>query len=264
MTIKVIVTFFYTPVALVPQTCKMDVLLRRNKKEQPVVNTILRASIFCGILSSLLYVAMTVFIPRLYDGYDPVSQTVSEISAIGAPTRKLWVLLGIIYTLLVAIFGWGVWKSAGNNRQLRITGGLLFAYGAIGLFWPFAPMHQREVIAGGGGTHSDTMHIVFSMVTVVIMMLAMGFGGRTSGKQFRLYSIMTIAVLFVLGAWTGMEGVKLNLNLPTPWLGIIERILIGGFLLWVVVLAYLLLRSPGRQEQKKTRIEEKFNKSVLY
>jgi hypothetical protein len=30
-----------------------------------------------------------------------------ELFAIGAPTRSLWVLLGIAYTLLATAFGWG-------------------------------------------------------------------------------------------------------------------------------------------------------------
>ena len=81
----------------------------------------------CGILSSLLYVAMNVFVPMQWEGYSSASQTVSELSAIGAPTRPLWVPLGIAYALLVTAFGWGVWASARRNRPLRVVGGLLVA-----------------------------------------------------------------------------------------------------------------------------------------
>src|SRR5689334_22090388 len=95
----------------------------------------------CGILSSLLYVAMNAIAAMLYDGYNSASQTVSELSAIGAPTRPLWLLLGIPYTVLATAFGWGVWVSADQNRPLRVVGGLMVAYGALGLFWP--PMHLR-------------------------------------------------------------------------------------------------------------------------
>ncbi len=66
----------------------------------------------CGILSSLLYVTMNVIAAMLYEGYNPASQTVSELSAIGAPTRPLWLYLGIPYSLLANAFGWGV----GNRR----------------------------------------------------------------------------------------------------------------------------------------------------
>ena len=60
-----------------------------------------------------------------------------------------------------AAFGWGVLASSRRDRHLRAAGGLLVAYGVIGLAWP--PMHLREVLAAGGGTLTDTMHIVFAM-----------------------------------------------------------------------------------------------------
>jgi hypothetical protein len=72
--------------------------------------------LICGILSSLLYIAMNVFVSMQWEDYSSASQTVSELSAIGAPTRPLWVLLGIAYALLVTVFGWGVWASARRNR----------------------------------------------------------------------------------------------------------------------------------------------------
>jgi hypothetical protein len=108
----------------------------------------------CGILSSRLYVAMNVFIAMQWEGYSSASQTVSELSAIGAPTRSLWVPLGAVYTVLVTAFGWGVWRSAGRSRAVRIVGGLLVAYGALGVLWPFAPMHLRDTLAAGGSTLS--------------------------------------------------------------------------------------------------------------
>ena len=119
---------------------------------------------------------------------------------------------------------------------------MLIIYGVVGLGWPLAPMHQREVLAAGGGTLTDTMHIVFSVVTVFLMLIAMGFGAKAFGNGFRFYSIATILVLLILGVQTGMEGAKLEANLPTPWLGVAERILIGAFLMWIVVLAIILLQ----------------------
>ena len=196
-----------------------------------------KVALVCGILSSLLYVAMNVVAAALYEGYDSASQTVSELSAIGAPTRPLWLLLAVPYTLLVAAFGWGVWLSAGRNRPLRAVGGLMITYGVIGLFWP--PMHPRGVEP----TLTDTMHIVFTVVTVLLMTLAIGFGAAVFGKRFRLYSIATLVVLVVFGALTGLEAPGIPANLPTPWIGVWERINIGVFLAWVVVLATALLRA---------------------
>src|SRR5687768_5604626 len=115
-----------------------------------------RALYICGILSSLLYVAMNIITAKLYIGYNTAAQTVSELSAIGAPTRPLWVLLMMVYSPLALAFGWGVWKYAAGNRPLRVAGLLLMIYVIIGIFWP--PMHQREVLAAGGGSMTDTLH----------------------------------------------------------------------------------------------------------
>jgi hypothetical protein len=41
----------------------------------------------------------------LYPGYDAFSQQVSELSAIGAPTRGWWVPVGVAYEILVIAFG---------------------------------------------------------------------------------------------------------------------------------------------------------------
>jgi hypothetical protein len=228
-----------------PETSKSELPL--SIKVNKPVNQIVRTSLLiCGILSSLLYGAMNIFVPMLFEGYNAASQTVSELSAIGAPTRPLWVLLATVYSLLVAAFGWAVWASAGRNRPLRMVGGLMVISGIIGLFWP--PMHQREALAAGEESLTDTMHIVFTMVTVPLMLLAIGFGAAAFGKRFRLYSIVTIVVLLLFGALTGLDAPRLEADLPTPWLGVWERISIGAYMLWVVVLAIILLRAgkePG-------------------
>jgi len=210
----------------------------KNREGKKLVQMIL---LFCGIFSSLLYVAINIFIPMQYPGYNATSQTVSELSAIGTPTRTIWVILCSFYTLLVVAFGWGVWKSGARKPSLRTTGALLIIYGTIGLAWP--PMHQRAVLAASGGTLTDTMHIVFTFITVLLMLGAMGFSTASLGKRFRIYSIATILVLFVFGALTGMAAPQLEANLPTPWIGVWERISIGAYLVWVVVLAITLLRA---------------------
>ena len=206
-----------------------------------------RPLLACGIASSLLYGA-AIWAVR-YDGYSAMSQTVSELSAWGVSTRPLWMVIGTLYDALIIAFALGVWASANGMRSLRITGGLLFVYGLLGVAWPFASMHQREVLAAGGGTLADTGHLVLAMVTVVLMFAAMAFGAAAFGLWFRLYTIATIVILLAFGALTSADAPELAANLPTPWAGLWERISIMGFLLWVVVLAIVLLRTQGEERQ---------------
>ena len=62
------------------------------------------------------------------------------------------------------------------------------------------------------------------------------------GRPFRLYSIVTLVILATFGALTFRDAPGMAANLPTPWIGVWERINLGVFLLWVVVLAIALLR----------------------
>jgi len=103
----------------------------------------------------------------------------------------------------------------------------------------FFPIHLRGV----EGTLTDTMHAILTGVGVLFILLAMGFGAAAFGKRFRLYSIGTILILLVFGALAGLDGPRLAANLPTPWMGVWERVTIGAYLLWVVVLAIGLLRA---------------------
>jgi hypothetical protein len=207
--------------------------------------------LICGIGSSVLYAAMNVFVAMAWEGYSSKTQTVSELSAVDAPTRALWVPLGIVYTLLVAAFGWGVRAIATANRSLRIAGSFLVAYGITGLAWPLFPMHLRKVLAAGGATWTDPMHIAFTSVTVLLMVLAMGFGAAGLGRPFRIYSIVTIVALFTFGVLTGREAPGIDVNGSTPWIGVYERIIIGVYLVWVAVLAIVLLRTADAREQSR-------------
>lgn len=199
-----------------------------------------RALLACGIFSSLWYFAINIFTPLRYEGYSMASMAVSELSAIGAPTRILWVLLVPLYTLLFAAFGWGILKMANGNRTLRFVGGLIIVYSIINLYWP--PMHQREILAAGGATLTDTLHIVWTIITLLLMMILMGFGAAASGKRFRFYTILTFGVFIVFGILTFREASGMEANLPTPWMGLWERVNIAAFMLWVIIFAIGLLR----------------------
>ena len=194
----------------------------------------------CGMASSLIYVAMTVLVARQWPEYSSFSQTISELSAIDAPTRSAWAGPGAVYTVLVTLFGWGVMRSAGRSLPLRVAGVLILAYGALGVLWPLAPMHQRHVLAAGGGTVSDTLHLVLAGLTVTLMLVAIGLGAAGLGPRFRVYSIVSLIVLAACGALTFLDSPGLARNEPTPWIGVWERINVGVFLLWVVVLAFAL------------------------
>ncbi len=206
-------------------------------------NTLLKVLLICGILASLLYVATDILAGMLWESYSFSSQAISELSAIGAPTRPLVVMLGILYDVLLIAFGLCVWVIAGSGqrgRALRLVGGVLVAIGVIGFVWaPFFPMH----LLGAEMTFTDTMHWAIAGVVVLLILVMITLGAIAYRRWFRLYSIGTLVTLLVVGMWSiFVGGAQIGAEQPTPFFGLMERITVYSYLAWVAVLAIVLLR----------------------
>jgi hypothetical protein len=82
--------------------------------------------LICGLLTLVVFVLTDALAGTLWDGYNFTTQSINELSAIGAPTRPLVVLLNLIYYALAIAFGLGV-GVYGRARQTRITPNLNLA-----------------------------------------------------------------------------------------------------------------------------------------
>jgi hypothetical protein len=202
----------------------------------------------CGALSSLLYVGTTILGGLVWEGYSSVSQSVSELSALESPSRPIVLPLYTLYDFLVIAFALGLWGIAGRRRALRVVACLMVVFSVAGLCaGKFGSMHLR----GSEATQSDVLHIILTIVTLICLFLMIGLAANTFGKSFRLYSIGTFLVMFVFGGLAGMDGPRVAANLPTPWLGVTERINIYSFMLWIMVLAIALLYAPSDSRAHK-------------
>lgn len=204
-----------------------------------------KALLACGILSPLLYAVADAVAGMGWEGYSFLNQTISELGAIGAPSRRLFTLLLVPAYLLLTAFGVGVWKSAAGRRGVEVAGGLIVALGvmalAVGIFVPMRPRGTEQGLAGA-------LHLVEGLVAVTLTVAAIGFAARALGRRFRLYSIATIAVVLIFGAWSGIDAPRLEAGLATPWLGVKERVFWYAYQLWFAVLAVRLLRERPSEE----------------
>jgi hypothetical protein len=226
-----------TSIERAPLDMRRDAPARTTRISAP------QALLACGIVYALVYpIVNDVIAAALYDGYSRMSQAVSELSAIGAPTHAFLTAVGPVFSLLLIGFGLGVWRSAHTKRSLRIAGALVVAHGVMSFLWLFGPMSQREVIAAGGATSADTLHLVLSAATGLFVAAYVATTAVGFGWVFRLYSVATIATAFVFGLLSAQVD-KLETGAPTPDMGLLERIGIGAWLLWLAVVAMVLWRS---------------------
>lgn len=195
-----------------------------------------------GVLSSALYLAVDVYAWSQYPGYSPVSQAFSELLAEGAPTRSFMVAVaGAPYNLLVAALGIGVWMSPGRTRGARLAGALLVLYAVISYLGGTVFQLGEP---GPAGAAQTVLHEIATAVMVLSMLLAMGVGAFLHGPRFRLYSLGTLLTVLAFAGLTFLQIARLAANEPAPWLGLIERVNIYAWMLWVAVLAISLWPVP--------------------
>ncbi|MBN1784343.1 MAG: DUF998 domain-containing protein [Candidatus Bathyarchaeota archaeon] len=202
-----------------------------------------------GFLASLLAVGTDWLAGMLWEGYSFTSQSISELSAIGAPTRSLVLAFNLLYALLLVAFGLGVWGH-GRKRVMRIIAGLLLGNAAITVVVvTFFPMHLGETLSA--------IHLGLMAVNVILLqMLTILFGAVAFRNWFRHYSIGTLLaflVLTVFGIFVAPQIIP-----GPPQSGLQERVMGYSFLLWQALLSLVLLRMESRSSQqnndtKKTR-----------
>ena len=197
----------------------------------------------CGVLYTALYVILNdVVAASLYDGYDPLSQAISELSATASPARAFLTAVFPLWPALMIAFGIGVRRASGGRRALRMTGVLLVAHGIVGLLWLAFPMTSRaDITSGGPAAADDVGHLVMTAVTIVLILSEIGISALAFGWRFRLYALASIVVVVVFGVLTAVQASTLAAGGLTPWMGLFERISIAPWLLWMTVLHFILM-----------------------
>lgn len=195
-----------------------------------------RPFLVCGLISSVLYLAaIDVLAPIAHPGYHAyTSQMVSELLALGAPTRPLLILPMLMYNLLVLAFAAGVWASAQGRRARALTAAALVGYGvcsSVGLW--LAPMDLRTA----GMSHQTLLHIWGTVVQGVFIALVLVFGAFVHGARFRLYSFAMLGICVVFGALASLEAAQGSMR----WIGLTERVNIYAWMGWLAALAVSLL-----------------------
>jgi len=205
-----------------------------------------KALLMCGVAYSVSFVVVSDLLAALlYEGYDHLDQTISELSARGASTRPLLAAWGPIWSGLLIAFGIGVLRAAGSSRPLRVTGGLLIAHGVVSLQWFWFPMTARHDIASGSMRWNDAGHLALITWSGLFALAEIACGAAAFKSRFRVYSIVTVVIAVVFGALTSTQAANLVDGESTPLMGLHERVSVGAWLLWVAVLSVMLLRGRG-------------------
>jgi hypothetical protein len=204
--------------------------------------------LICGFAAAALYVVGDIVSGFVYKSARPYSfkdQWVSELTAWGSPVRPGMVSVVTIHDLLLIAFGLGVWRAGADaqNRSLHWAGVALIAAHAFGLLiHSFFPMTSRWLEP----TSSDWMHGASTALWGIVISVAIVLAAVAIRGWFRWFSIASLVVILGFSALSGVaiQGIEEN---DTPWAGALERVSAYGFMVWLVVLAWVTLR-PYRAE----------------
>jgi len=200
---------------------------------------VIRLLLLCGVASSILYAASEIMASMRWEGYDWTARMVSDLLAASAPTRSFIIGPMIAYNVLILGFSVGVWLRRWN-RAIGVAGILLLVYAVVSMLGLL--LFPLDYDAEGAGA---TMHMAVTFGLIILMFLFIGFAAAGSGQAFRIYSIVTVFLILGGAALSGMQIPRIEAGLPTPGLGLFERLNIYAMLLWVALFAITLW--PGDQ-----------------
>jgi hypothetical membrane protein len=193
--------------------------------------------ILSGMLAPVVYVGTVILGGALRPAYSHIAEAVSELVAAGAPNKLLLSALFILYNALCTLLGLGLFlevKYAAGRKKSGVVGAVvLMVIGALGLlmelFFPQDP-------GGPAVTFAGTMHIILAGLMalgtmVAIIGVGLWFRNVLQNRTHFRYSMATFAIILLSCGATPVLG------LTNPVFGVLERITIGSFLLWLFVTA---------------------------
>ena len=199
---------------------------------------IIRIVSLFGIIAGVFYFLHIIFGRIYYNGYDPLSQAISDLTALNSPSKKIASIFSFIYGILNIIFVIGFYKffKWKINKTISFGSGVFCIMALISfLGYTFFPLSE----AGYAGTFQDIMH-VFVTITVVIftiitiILFSIGFLKTKNHKCIGIISIITFMFL-ITGA------ILINI-LPNEYFGLAERINVYTVIIYTGILSLWMNR----------------------
>jgi len=196
-----------------------------------------------GILGPIVYIFNVILGGIITPNYSHIRNAVSELTQRGAPNIEILSALFVVSAILILLFGIAIMmRYKHRNRRLYAGGVLIVIYGmfaaSLATIFPQDPL-------GGESTFSGTMHLIIAGLTAFVIMGGILLSGLGMDKQtgpwrrFKLYSVITVILVFVFGAPTPI----LIMN-KIELLGLFERITQLAYLQWFVVFAAKFYSGP--------------------
>ncbi len=212
-------------------------------------NHVLLASVG-GLIGPLCFVLVFTIEGKLRPGYDPWSSYVSALSL--GPRGVIQIINFVVFGALLALFARGVASQFESGKAsywgpllLAVIGLLYFISGPFVMDPPGTPSLEGSL---HGLVHGIAGGIVFLLMPIVIFVFLRRF--RLDPAWRSLYLPTLILGIFCAAADLVFTVVSKGATLAvtfSPWLGLLQRLVIIPFMVWVFLFAAVML---GRELSK--------------
>jgi len=203
-------------------------------------DSLTRALALCGIVGPIQFIVVPLVSGLLRSGYDPMSQYMSELGAVGAPNAIVWFMTEFLLGLMMIAFAFGLHRGISEGKGSKLAPILLVV---SGIGWIAGSIFRCDAGCVNESV-TGTMHGLVGMfgpIPLIIAPLAIlpRLKKDNRWQSYRPFSqIMgALGVLFFCVMFSGEVSPALE-----PYRGLLQRLAFFTPLLWTVVMAIGLLR----------------------
>lgn len=189
----------------------------------------------CGVLSLLSYLAMVVFSPLAYPGYDWMRMAVSELSAVGAPSRELAAQLNSLFGPcgIVSVMAVCVAVAGCRTGKLRLG---VYCFAAMEWLCMVGYSCFPWVSEADHLIFQNVMHLAITVLVVLLSIVSLVLIAVSARKE-NLRSLGIWAGICLAAMLVGAVGTN---ALPQSVFGIFERLSTISAVVFNAVLGWYL------------------------
>ena len=184
--------------------------------------------LYGGIIAPLIYLIHDILGTILTPNYNPIINTISDLTKSNANY-----ILGSILLFISALFGICFGIGLIMNKY-GLAGTFLIVISTFNIFT--TTIFPQDPI-GAPFTFPGIMHLVLVGISTILLfptLLLIGY----NIKNLKRFTLISVFIMFISGILTGIVIVN-----SIPLLGLIERISIYTYQTWSVVIASFLIRN---------------------
>jgi len=186
-----------------------------------------------GISSVILYFLHVILGEIFYEGYNPLAQAVSDLTASNSPSKNIARIFSTLYGICAVSFSVGFFSYLRNkiNKVVTVSSFVFCIMNIISFFgYTFFPLSE----SGYAGTFQDKMHMIVTVLVVLLtiaslVLYSIGFFRTKEHKRLGVVSISTLLVLII--------GAMLINIMPKEYFGVAERINVYSIIIYTGILS---------------------------